>query len=387
MSHEIFLSICMQSSAGNVGTIRNHLQARRATLNAEIGKEDQLRKGSKRLVGVTLDHKTRDQAVLEMNFAESKIKVLQAELAKINSSLQSYQTERWGKQLWEITNIWTCTCFCTIFSISNWQLSVWHFSSCWFYFLFLHRSLPLSLSLPSLSPSLSFSAQQTQIPIIPLALKTTTRLSFVSCFSVSLLHTHTHTYKFTKTKIFPTGDHQQTLPHWPLLCSGLHLRLPGTKICEYTLHSSLVSHCHPPLWSLLPPPFFRLASFLPILSLFLPLLPPLPSPPLSLPYPLLTFQAIATVTRDDIGVEMLYEYYNQLRLVGARLLHPTLRHGIAFVWLVSLFTHGGVTNWSPYVCVCMYTGMMLSMACQLLSRARCLKEWVLHTFYCSSSMC
>ena len=95
----------MQSSAGNVGTIRNHLQARRATLNAEIGKEDQLRKGSKRLVGVTLDHKTRDQAVLEMNFAESKIKVLQAELTKINSSLQSYQTERWGKQLREITNI------------------------------------------------------------------------------------------------------------------------------------------------------------------------------------------------------------------------------------------------------------------------------------------
>ena len=287
MSHEIFLSICMQSSAGNVGTIRNHLQARRATLNAEIGKEDQLRKGSKRLVGVTLDHKTRDQAVLEMNFAESKIKVLQAELAKINSSLQSYQTERWGKQLWEITNIWTCTCFCTIFSISNWQLLVWHFSSCWFYFLFLHRSLPLSLSLPSLSPSLSFSAQQTQIPIIPLALKTTTRLSFVSCFSVSLLHTHTHTYKFTKTKIFPTGDHQQTLPHWPLLCSGLHLRLPGTKICEYTLHSSLVSHCHPPLWSLLPPPFlspcFLSSHPLPIppssSSTTLPSpFPPLPSP-------------------------------------------------------------------------------------------------------------
>ena len=43
-----------------------------------------MRKGSKRLVGVTLDHKTRDQAVLEMNFAESKIRVLQAELTKIN---------------------------------------------------------------------------------------------------------------------------------------------------------------------------------------------------------------------------------------------------------------------------------------------------------------
>ena len=56
-------------------------------------------------MGVTLDHKTRDQAVLEMNFAESKIRVLQAELTKINSSLQSYQTERWGRQRREITNI------------------------------------------------------------------------------------------------------------------------------------------------------------------------------------------------------------------------------------------------------------------------------------------
>jgi len=84
----------MQSSIGDVGTIRNRLQARRATLNEEIGKEDKLRKGSKRLAGVSLDHKARDQAVLEMNFAESKIRALQAELTKINSSLQSYQLER-----------------------------------------------------------------------------------------------------------------------------------------------------------------------------------------------------------------------------------------------------------------------------------------------------
>jgi len=84
----------MQSSIGDVGTIRNRLQARRATLNEEIGKEDKLRKGSKRLAGVSLDHKARGQAVLEMNFAESKIRALQAELTKINSSLQSYQSER-----------------------------------------------------------------------------------------------------------------------------------------------------------------------------------------------------------------------------------------------------------------------------------------------------
>jgi hypothetical protein len=63
-------------------------------LNEEIGKEDHILQGSKKLVGATIDHKTKDQASLEMSFAESKIKALQAELAKINSSLHAYQDER-----------------------------------------------------------------------------------------------------------------------------------------------------------------------------------------------------------------------------------------------------------------------------------------------------
>lgn len=45
-------------------------------------------------MGASHDHKAKDQAALEMNFAESKIKALQAELAKINSSLHAYQAER-----------------------------------------------------------------------------------------------------------------------------------------------------------------------------------------------------------------------------------------------------------------------------------------------------
>ncbi len=52
-----------------------------------------MKKGSKRLLGATLDHKTRDQAALEVNFADSKIRLLQSELAKINSSLQAYQAD------------------------------------------------------------------------------------------------------------------------------------------------------------------------------------------------------------------------------------------------------------------------------------------------------
>lgn len=76
-----------------MSTLRTKLQARRAELNAEIEKEDKFHQGSKRLVRASSDHKARDQAILEANFAESKIRALQAELAKINSSLQAYQQE------------------------------------------------------------------------------------------------------------------------------------------------------------------------------------------------------------------------------------------------------------------------------------------------------
>ena len=85
----------MQSSIGDVKTLRSQLQARRSTLNAEIEKEDRFMKGSKNLVGASADLKTREQATLEMSFAESKIKALQAELGRINSSLHAYQAERY----------------------------------------------------------------------------------------------------------------------------------------------------------------------------------------------------------------------------------------------------------------------------------------------------
>lgn len=88
-----------QSSIGDVSTLRTKLQARRATLNEEIEKEDKFHQGSKRLLRASIDHKTRDQAMLEANFAESKIKALQSELAKINSSLQAYQKEKWDNHI------------------------------------------------------------------------------------------------------------------------------------------------------------------------------------------------------------------------------------------------------------------------------------------------
>lgn len=64
------------------------------SLNEEIGREEQFKTGSQRLFSASLDPRTKEQAALEMSFAESKIQVFQAELAKLNSSLQAYQKER-----------------------------------------------------------------------------------------------------------------------------------------------------------------------------------------------------------------------------------------------------------------------------------------------------
>ena len=83
----------LQSSIGDVKTLRTRLQDRRESLNEEIEKENRMKKGSKRLIRASLDHKIKDQAALEMNFADSKIRVLQSELAKINSSIQAYQAD------------------------------------------------------------------------------------------------------------------------------------------------------------------------------------------------------------------------------------------------------------------------------------------------------
>ena len=86
-------------------TLRSQLHARRTTLNEQIGKEDHIFQGSKKLVGASHDHKAKDQAMLEMNFAESKIKALQAELAKINSSLHAYQDERFVNSLFNLFSL------------------------------------------------------------------------------------------------------------------------------------------------------------------------------------------------------------------------------------------------------------------------------------------
>ena len=62
-------------------------------LTEEIEREDRIVDGSRKLLGVSSDSRTKNQAALEMNFSESKIKALQSELAKINSSLSAYQAD------------------------------------------------------------------------------------------------------------------------------------------------------------------------------------------------------------------------------------------------------------------------------------------------------
>ena len=84
----------IQSSIGNVKTLRSKLRAQRVSLNEAIEKESMFLHGSELLAAISNDQKTKDQATLQKDFAESKIKTLQAELTKINSSLHAYQAER-----------------------------------------------------------------------------------------------------------------------------------------------------------------------------------------------------------------------------------------------------------------------------------------------------
>ncbi len=79
------------SGGGDVKTLRSQLHTRRVELNTEIEKEDRIADGSRRLLGATRNTHTKNQAALEMSFSESKIKGLQSELGKINSSLSAYQ--------------------------------------------------------------------------------------------------------------------------------------------------------------------------------------------------------------------------------------------------------------------------------------------------------
>ena len=74
--------------------MRTQLQNRKASLDEEIGREEKLFIGSKRLLFASHDLKTKNQAELEVSFSDSKIKALQAELSRINSSLQTYQPQR-----------------------------------------------------------------------------------------------------------------------------------------------------------------------------------------------------------------------------------------------------------------------------------------------------
>ncbi|CAI8016224.1 Rhophilin-2 [Geodia barretti] len=177
-----------ESSIGDVSTLRTKLQSRRAQLNVEIEKEDKFHQGSKRLVRASSDHKARDQAQLEASFAESKIRVHQAELAKINSSLQAYQQE---------------------------------------------------------------GLRSSQPPLIPFALKTTARLSVVSSFTDTI--------------------------------SG-HYHMDPAALLDQIYEFQELRY------------------------------------------------AVSNVTRDESGVESLLEYHNQLQLVSKRLIHPKLRHGLAFIW-------------------------------------------------------
>lgn len=80
--------------AANVGTMRSQLQSRRAAISEEIWKENHMRTGSKKLAMLLSDQQSRKHVELEAKYSESKIQHLQAELSRINSNLQAYQSQR-----------------------------------------------------------------------------------------------------------------------------------------------------------------------------------------------------------------------------------------------------------------------------------------------------
>ena len=48
----------------------------------------------------------------------------------------------------------------------------------------------------------------------------------------------------------------------------------------------------------------------------------------------LSSQSLSNVSRDEAGVKLVHEYYNQLQLVSKRFIHSSMKHGLAFIWYV-----------------------------------------------------
>lgn len=72
------------------------------------------------------------------------------------------------------------------------------------------------------------------------------------------------------------------------------------------------------------------------LNLIFPSSSPLSPPDVSLP-PLLSPQAMRTPSRNEAGLELLMEYYNQLYFLDSRFFPPSKSLGVFFHWLVQLF--------------------------------------------------
>ena len=123
--------------------------------------------------------------------------------------------------------------------------------------------------------------RSTQPPLIPFSLKTTTRVSVVSSFTDTISSHYHKDPASLQDQIYEFQELRYVSDHMTLLRD------------DSNMTQSL---------SLSPPP--------------LPLM-----------------QAVSNVTRDEYGLECLMEYHNQLQLVSKRLIHPKIRHGLAFIWL------------------------------------------------------
>ena len=98
----------------------------------------------------------------------------------------------------------------------------------------------------------------------------------------------------------------------------------GDGIFAISIMKLIVMLCH----SSLPP------SLAPSQSSLSPIFPP--------SLPLFFSQSLSNASRDEAGIKLLHEYYNQLQLVAKRFIHPSMKHGLAFIWYVRVHLTGSL---------------------------------------------
>ncbi|XP_064641386.1 rhophilin-2-B-like [Lineus longissimus] len=81
------------SDSALLQTVRGKLQKQRSRLNDQINRELRMRTGAENLFRATNNKKLRETVALELSFVNSNLQLLKEELADLNGSLETYQSD------------------------------------------------------------------------------------------------------------------------------------------------------------------------------------------------------------------------------------------------------------------------------------------------------